>query len=125
MRPLFLLICVCAAAQEPAEILGRVRHNVGVQVSRSANYSCVETVERNYYFLPQRGGACGRVPAADSQQSRESGHRPTPAIEQHWHLHVHGTSDEQLARVLGQTPGRMPGARKQSQVPRDGGHHDA
>ena len=67
MRPLFLLICVCAAAQEPAEILGRVRHNVGVQVSRSANYSCVETVERNYYFLPQRGGACGRVPAAASK----------------------------------------------------------
>jgi hypothetical protein len=67
----------------------------------------------------------GRVPAASCPQSRESEHRPTPAIEQHWHLHVHGTSDEQLANVLGQTPGRIPGARKQSQVPRDGGgHHD-
>ena len=67
----------------------------------------------------------GHAPAADRQQSREAEHRPTPAMEQHWHLHVHGTSEEQLARVLGQTPGRMPGARKQSQVPRDGGgHHD-
>jgi hypothetical protein len=75
--------------------------------------------------VDQRQIISGRVPAAGGQQSREAKHRPTPAIEQHWHLHVHGTSEEQLARVLGQTPGRMPGARKQSQVPRDGGHHDA
>ena len=67
----------------------------------------------------------GQASAVDRQQSREAGHCPTPAIEQHWHLHVHRTSDEQLARVHGQTPGRMPGARKQSQLPRDGGHHDA
>jgi hypothetical protein len=68
MRPaVFLLICVCAAAQEPAEILGRIRHNVAAQVSRSANYSCVETVERNYYFLPQEGGACSRAPAGASK----------------------------------------------------------
>ena len=74
----------------------------------------------------QRQIASGRVPAASCPQSRESGHRPAPAIEQHWHLHVHGTSHEQLARVLGQTPRRKPGAPKQSQLPRDaGGHHDA
>ena len=73
----------------------------------------------------QRQITSGRVPAADSPQSRESGHRPTPAIEQHWHLHVHGTSEQQPARVPGQTPGRMPGAAKQAQLPRDGGHHDA
>jgi hypothetical protein len=74
----------------------------------------------------QRQIPSGRVPAAGGQHSREAEHRPTPAIEQHWHLHVHGTSEEQLARVLGQTPGRIPGAPKQSQVPRDGGgHHDA
>jgi hypothetical protein len=73
----------------------------------------------------QRHITSGRIPAADSKQSREAEHRPTPAIEQHWHLHVHGTSEQQLARVLGQTPGRIPGARKQSQAPRDGGgHHD-
>ena len=73
----------------------------------------------------QRQITSGRVPAAGCQQSREAEHRPTPAIEQHWHLHVHGTSDEQLARVLGRTPSRMPSAPKQSRVPRDGGHHDA
>jgi hypothetical protein len=73
----------------------------------------------------QQQTTSGRVPAAGGQQSREAEHRPTPAIEQHWHLHVHGTSEEQLAHVLGQTPGRMPGARKQSQVPRDGGGHHA
>jgi hypothetical protein len=74
----------------------------------------------------QRQITNGQVPAAGCQQSREAEHRPTPAIEQHWHLHVHGTSEEQLAHVLGQTPGRIPGAPKQSQVPRDGGgHHDA
>ncbi len=63
----FLLICLCAAAQEPAEILGRIRHNVAAQVSRSANYSCVETVERNYYFLPHEGGACSRAPTGASK----------------------------------------------------------
>lgn len=74
----------------------------------------------------QRHITSGRVLAASCPQSRESEHRPTPAIEQHWHLHVHGTSQEQLARVLGQTPGRKPGAPKQAQLPRDaGGHHDA
>jgi hypothetical protein len=73
----------------------------------------------------QRQITSGRAPAAGWQQSREAKYRPTPAIEQHWHLHVRGTSEEQLARVLGQTPGRMPGARK-SRAPRDGGgHHDA
>jgi hypothetical protein len=74
----------------------------------------------------QRQITSGRVPAAGCQQSREAEHRPPPAIEQHWHLHVRGTSEEQLARVLAQTSGRIPGAPKQSQVPRDGGgHHDA
>ena len=50
-------LCVCAAAQEPAEILGRIRHNVEAQVSRSANYSCVATIERNllYHFLGRTG----------------------------------------------------------------------
>jgi hypothetical protein len=74
----------------------------------------------------QRQIISGRAPAAGGQQSRESEHRAAPAIEQHWHLHVHGTSEEQLARVLGQTPSRMPGARKQSRAPSDGeGHRDA
>jgi hypothetical protein len=74
----------------------------------------------------QRQIASGRVPAASSRQSRESRHRPAPAIEQHWHLHVYSTSDEQLARVLGPTPRRKPGAPKQSQLPHDArGHHDA
>ncbi|HEV8274409.1 MAG TPA: hypothetical protein VGQ26_01760 [Streptosporangiaceae bacterium] len=52
----------------------------------------------------QRQITGGRAPAVDYGQSREAEHRPAPAIEQHWHLHVHGTSEEQLARVLGQTP---------------------
>jgi hypothetical protein len=74
----------------------------------------------------QRQITSGRVPAADSQQSREAGHRPTSAIEQHWHLHMHGTSEQQPVRVPGQIPGRIPGAPQQSQVPRDaGGQHDA
>jgi len=74
----------------------------------------------------QRHITSGRALAARCPQSRESERRPTPAIEQHWHLHVHGTSGEQLARVPGQPPGRKPGATKQAQLPRDaGGHHDA
>ena len=74
----------------------------------------------------QRQITSGRAPAAGGQQNREAQHRPVPAIEQHWHLHVHSTSEEQLARILGHTPGRMPDARKWSRTPRDGGgHHDA
>jgi hypothetical protein len=71
----------------------------------------------------QRQIISGRAPAVEHGQSRGSEHRPAPAIEQHWHLHVHGTSEEQLARVLGQTPSRMPGAPKQSRAPSDGGGH--
>ena len=67
----------------------------------------------------------GRVPAAGCQPNPEAEHRPPPPIEQHWHLHLHGTSDEQPARVLGQTPGRIPGAPKQSRAPRHEGGHDA
>lgn len=74
----------------------------------------------------QRQIASGRAPAAGGQQSREAEHRPASAIEQHWHLHLHGTSDEQLARIFAQAPGRIPGAPKQSRAPREGGgHHDA
>jgi hypothetical protein len=74
----------------------------------------------------QQQTTSGRAPAVDRQQRREAGHRPTPAIEQHWHLHVHGTSEQQPVRVPGQIPGRIPGAPQQSQLPRDAGdHHDA
>jgi hypothetical protein len=74
----------------------------------------------------QRQITAPRAPAAGYQQGRETGHRPAPAIEQHWHLHLHGTGEEQLGHVLGQAPGRMPGARKWSRAPGEGGgHHDA
>ncbi len=76
--------------------------------------------------VDQRQITGGRAPAVDCQQRSEAEHRPAPAIEQHWHLHLHGTSEEQLARILGQTAGLMPGAWKWSRAPRGGGgHHDA
>jgi hypothetical protein len=64
---LYLLVCGCAAAQEPAEILGRIRHNVAAQVSRSANYSCVETIERNYFLTQGAGQACSHPPASSAK----------------------------------------------------------
>jgi hypothetical protein len=74
----------------------------------------------------QRQITTAHAPAAGYPQGRESGHRPAPAIEQHWHLHLHGASEEQVGHLLGQPPARMPGARKGSRVPGDGGgHHDA
>jgi hypothetical protein len=76
--------------------------------------------------IDQRQITSGRAPAVGGQQSREAEHRPASAIEQHWHLHLHDASHEQLARILAQAPGRTPRARTQSRVPRDaGGHHDA
>jgi hypothetical protein len=66
-----------------------------------------------------------RARAAGCQRGRESGHRLAPAIEQHWHLHLHGAAEAQLGRVLGQPPGRMTGARKWSQAGDGGGLHDA
>jgi hypothetical protein len=65
----------------------------------------------------QRQITSGWPPAAGGQQGREAEHRAASAIEQHWHMR--GASDDQLARVLGQVPRRIPGARKQSRVPRD------
>ena len=75
--------------------------------------------------VDQRQITTSRAPAAGYRQGRESGHRPAPAIEQHWHLHLHGPSEEQLGQLLGQVPGRMPSARKWSPAPSEGGHHDA
>ena len=63
---LFCCVCVCAAAQEPAEILGRIRHNVMAQISRSANYTCVDTIERNY-FLHIFDRTCGRTARGSPQ----------------------------------------------------------
>src|SRR5437870_1598961 len=58
MKTIFFFVCCCAIAQEPAEILGRIRHNVAAQVSRSANYACIETIERNYLVTPVPRAAC-------------------------------------------------------------------
>jgi hypothetical protein len=73
----------------------------------------------------QRQITASRAQAAGHQQAREPGHSPTPAIEQHWHLHLHAAREEQLTRVFGQAPGRLPGAQEESRAARDGGHHDA
>ena len=59
MHAILILTCGRAIAQEPAEILGRVRHNVAEQVSRAANYACVETIERNYLVTRDVAAACG------------------------------------------------------------------
>lgn len=39
----------CRAAQDPTELLTRIRQNVAEQLSRSANYTCTETLNRSYY----------------------------------------------------------------------------
>ena len=52
MRRLWIAIAfaiVCKAAQDPAELLARIRQNVAEQLSRSANYTCTETLNRSYY----------------------------------------------------------------------------
>ena len=40
---------VCRAADEQTEILNRARRNVATQLARSANYTCVEKIDREYY----------------------------------------------------------------------------
>jgi hypothetical protein len=76
--------------------------------------------------VDQRQITTTRAPAADYPQGREPGYRPAAAIEQHWHLHLHGATEEQPGRLLGQAPGRMPDAREGSPAPSEGGgHHDA
>ena len=73
----------------------------------------------------QRQITTSRAPAAGHQQARAPGHSPAPAIEQHWHLHLHAASEEQLTRGFGQAPGRPPSAQEESTAARDEGHHDA
>jgi hypothetical protein len=45
-------------------LLARIRQNVAAQVSRSANYACVETIERTYYVPMVRENVC---PQPDNQ----------------------------------------------------------
>jgi hypothetical protein len=52
MRALWIAITfaiACRAAQDPTELLSRIRRNVAQQLSDSANYTCTETLERSYY----------------------------------------------------------------------------
>ena len=52
MRALWIAItfaAACNAAQDPTELLAQIRRNVDEQLSRSANYTCTETLERSYY----------------------------------------------------------------------------
>lgn len=84
-----LLVCACAAAQEPAEILGRIRHNVAAQVSRSANYSCVESIERKFFVNPS-ADACASAPVDASKPYLRDRLRLDVAVSQHaeifsWH----------------------------------------
>jgi hypothetical protein len=53
MRKLWIAVAFAiacrAGAPDPAELLTRIRQNVAEQLSRSANYTCTETLNRNYY----------------------------------------------------------------------------
>jgi hypothetical protein len=52
MRKLWIaviFVAACAASEEPAEILERIRQNVSRQLSRSVNYTCTEALDRSYY----------------------------------------------------------------------------
>lgn len=44
-----LLISACRASDDPAEILARVRQVIAAQIKKSANYTCVQTVDRAYF----------------------------------------------------------------------------
>lgn len=47
------------STEDTHAILEQIRANVAAQISRSANYSCVETITRDYYQEEKAGaGAC-------------------------------------------------------------------
>lgn len=45
---LFLVSARCAS-DDPTEILNRIRANVAAQLEKSANYTCVQTIDRTYF----------------------------------------------------------------------------
>jgi len=52
MRKLWIaiiLVSASAASEQPPEILDQIRQNVARQLSKSANYTCTESLERRYY----------------------------------------------------------------------------
>jgi hypothetical protein len=80
---LLLLSCGCASAQEPAEILGRIRHNVAEQLTRSTNYACVETIERTYF---RTAVACDGKTSRD--MSRDTSRNTKPYLRDRLRLDV-------------------------------------
>ncbi|HEY7302510.1 MAG TPA: hypothetical protein VH601_00235 [Bryobacteraceae bacterium] len=44
-----IFAAACAASEQPAQILEAIRQNVIKQLSKSANYTCTEALERSYY----------------------------------------------------------------------------
>jgi hypothetical protein len=50
------------------DVLPRIRANVAAQIARATNYECVETIERFYYIVPRREGACGQLTAQEKTE---------------------------------------------------------
>jgi hypothetical protein len=78
------LVCglgILYAAEDPAAVLERTRENIRLATRRIPNYTCIETVERNYY-----------VPLANNLRRAcsvilEQRRHPTPDLE----LRLHST----------------------------------
>jgi hypothetical protein len=64
---------LCSGADDPDQILEKIRENVAGQLAKSANYSCTETLVRSYYRL------AGPVPMSCQSPS------PAPARKQFAH----------------------------------------
>ncbi len=47
-----LLIATCMAADDPSQLLSSIKQNILGQISKTANYTCVETLDRAYYRDP-------------------------------------------------------------------------
>ncbi|MBV9405447.1 MAG: hypothetical protein JO211_08895 [Acidobacteriaceae bacterium] len=66
---LLFALSTCLAADDPNQILEHVRENVAALLKKSANYTCVETIDRSYFGAEENHGAgCGSAQAGTNRR---------------------------------------------------------
>lgn len=97
----FLVVILCRGADDPAQVLQRIRHNVLQQLSKSANYSCTETLVRSYFrTVSPVTSACQAGPAPERKQFARDQLRLDIAVSKDAELYSwHGENNFSSKRV--------------------------
>ncbi len=106
---LLLIVSVSRASDDPTEILNRIRRNVAAQIEKSANYTCVQTIDRTY-FVSTRAASnyCAEPPARQRKEVIQDRLRLDIAVSEGREIYSwHGEnrfSSSTIASVVGNGP---------------------